>query len=157
MQKLIGTLAFAVAGGLGGPALAQDCGSPLIASMNWQSAEVLASLDKIILNEGYGCNADIIVGDTVPTITSMVEKGEPDLAPEGWVDLLPEVVGSGISEGKLVAAAVPRGAASHGAASRGFARRSRRSRLKKLRVPDVPGERTAATGMPANSSKPPVR
>ena len=87
-------------------AASAECGNVTIASMNWQSAEVLASLDKIILNEGYGCNADIIVGDTVPTITSMVEKGEPDLAPEGWIDLLPEVVGKGIEEGKIVGAAM---------------------------------------------------
>ena len=69
-------------------AFAADCGAVTIASMNWQSAEVLANVDKFILNKGFGCNADIITGDTVPTITSMVEKGEPDVAPEGWVDLL---------------------------------------------------------------------
>ena len=91
---------------LGAQANAADCGEVTIASMNWQSAEVLASLDKFILNEGYGCDAEIIVGDTVPTITSMVKKGQPDIAPEGWVDLLPEVVNRGISEGKLVGAAV---------------------------------------------------
>jgi glycine betaine/proline transport system substrate-binding protein len=85
---------------------AAECGDVTIASMNWQSAEVLASLDKFILTEGYGCNADIIQGDTVPTITSMVEKGEPDMAPEGWVDLLPEVVNRGLKEGKLVGAAL---------------------------------------------------
>ena len=78
-----GTLACANA------AFAADCGAVTIASMNWQSAEVLANVDKFILNKGFGCNADIITGDTVPTITSMVEKGEPDVAPEGWVDLLP--------------------------------------------------------------------
>ncbi|AWM25062.1 ABC transporter substrate-binding protein [Sinorhizobium fredii] len=81
------------------------CGDVTIASMNWQSAEVLAALDKFILTEGFGCNAEIIVGDTVPTITSMIEKGEPDVAPEGWVGLLPEVVNGGIGDGKLVAAA----------------------------------------------------
>jgi glycine betaine/proline transport system substrate-binding protein len=86
-------------------AFAADCGDVTIASMNWQSAEVLSALDKIILEEGYGCAAEITVGDTVPTITSMVEKGEPDIAPEGWVDLLPEVVNRGIEEGKLVVAA----------------------------------------------------
>ena len=83
-----------------------ECGDLTIASMNWQSAEVLAALDKFILTEGYGCNAEVIVGDTVPTITSMIEKGEPDLAPEGWVDLLPDVVNRGIEEGKLIGAAV---------------------------------------------------
>lgn len=90
---------------MGGAAQAAECGDLTIASMNWQSAEVLASLDKFILNEGFGCNAEIIVGDTVPTITSMIEKGEPDIAPEGWVDLLPDVVTRGLEEGKIVGAA----------------------------------------------------
>ncbi|RUM24032.1 ABC transporter substrate-binding protein [Rhizobium vallis] len=85
-------------------AQAADCGDVTIASMNWQSAEVLASLDKFILTEGYGCNAEIIQGDTVPTITSMTEKGQPDIAPEGWVDLLPDVVNAGVKNGKLVVA-----------------------------------------------------
>lgn len=93
--------AVAVAGGAG-VALAQDCGSVVIASMNWQSAEALASVDKFILENGYGCSADIIVGDTVPTLTSMIEKGQPDVAPEGWVDLLPDVVNGGINDGKII-------------------------------------------------------
>ena len=106
MNKLL-LLATVAAGVLSmADAASAECGDVTIASMNWQSAEVLASLDKIILNEGYGCKAEIIVGDTVPTITSMVEKGEPDLAPEGWIDLLPEVVGKGIEEGKIVGAAM---------------------------------------------------
>lgn len=86
---------------------AADCGSLTIASMNWQSAEVLSNLDKIILNEGYGCQAEITVGDTVPTITSMAEKGQPDVAPEAWIDLLPEVVKKGTEEGKIVQVGSP--------------------------------------------------
>lgn len=92
-------------------ASAAGCGDVTIASMNWQSAEVLANVDRFILNKGFGCNADITTGDTVPTITSMVEKGQPDVAPEGWVDLLPEVANRGLSEGKIVkgATALPDG------------------------------------------------
>jgi glycine betaine/proline transport system substrate-binding protein len=106
MRSLLAST-FLVVGTLSGTSLAAaaDCGSVTIASMNWQSAEVLSALDKIILSEGYGCDAEVTVGDTVPTITSMVEKGEPDIAPEGWVDLLPEVVNRGVEEGKLVVAA----------------------------------------------------
>ncbi len=63
-----------------------------IANMNWQSAEVLASVDKFILTEGYGCSAELVVGDTVPTITSMIEKGEAGHRAGGWVDLLADVV-----------------------------------------------------------------
>jgi len=107
MKQLLATTCLALGLlGTGGAASAAECGDVTIASMNWQSAEVLASLDKFILTEGYGCNADIIVGDTVPTITSMIEKGQPDVAPEGWVDLLPDVVNRGLEEGKLVGAAV---------------------------------------------------
>lgn len=96
------TLAAAVVVGGHGIALAQDCGAVVIASMNWQSAEVLAAVDQIILEAGYGCDAEIIVGDTVPTLTSMIEKGQPDVAPEGWIDLLPDVVNGGINDGKIV-------------------------------------------------------
>ena len=84
---------------------AAECGTVNIASMNWQSAEVLANVDKFILNKGFGCSADITTGDTVPTITSMVEKQQPDVAPEGWVDLLPEVISRGLTEGSIVKAA----------------------------------------------------
>lgn len=103
MKRLIASLAATSAlVGFGGMASAQDCGSLTIASMNWQSAELAAAVDQFILNNGYGCGAEIIQGDTVPTITSMVEKGQPEIAPEGWVDLVPEVIQQGIAEGKIV-------------------------------------------------------
>lgn len=103
MKKLLASTAFAaVLAGFSGAAVAAECGDVTISNMNWQSAEVLANIDKIILNAGYGCNAELVVGDTVPTLTSMTEKGQPDVAPEGWVDLLPDVVQKGIADKKLV-------------------------------------------------------
>ncbi len=103
MRNLLVSAAFAAALGVSaGAASAAECGAVTIANMNWQSAEVLANIDKIILNAGYGCKADLVVGDTVPTLTSMTEKGQPDVAPEGWVDLLPDVVQKGIADKKLV-------------------------------------------------------
>ncbi len=108
MNKLLASTCIAF--GLLGAATsanAADCGSVTIASMNWQSAEVLSALDKIILNEGYGCQAEVTVGDTVPTITSMAEKGSPDIAPEAWIDLLPDVVKKGTDEGRIVKVGSP--------------------------------------------------
>ena len=55
-----GVMAFVLLGGAGGTPSAAECGDVTIASMNWQSAEVLANLDKIILNVGYGCNAEVV-------------------------------------------------------------------------------------------------
>ena len=53
--------------------------------MNWASAGVAAYVDKIILENGYGCNVTVVTGDTMPTFASMNEKGQPDMAPEFWV------------------------------------------------------------------------
>lgn len=106
MKRLIAStyLAFAFLAGASA-ARAGECGQVTIASMNWQSAEVLSNIDKFVLSHGYGCDAEITIGDAVPTITSMAEKGQPDIAPEGWVDLLPDIVKRGLDEGKLVTAA----------------------------------------------------
>lgn len=106
MKSTIRTFVLATSSlvALAGAAAAQECGDLTIASMNWQSAELAAAVDQFILNNGFGCNAEIIQGDTVPTITSMVEKGEPQIAPEGWIDLVPEVVQAGLAEGKIVGA-----------------------------------------------------
>src|SRR5690606_37154461 len=107
MRKLLATTCLAVGIGAWAAApAAAECGDVNIVAMNWQSAEVLAALDAYILREGYGCNATIISGDTVPSITSMVEKGEPDVAPEGWIDLAPELIERGLAENRLVKAAV---------------------------------------------------
>ena len=58
------------------------CGNLTIANMNWASANFMAEVDKIILEKGYGCTVELVPGSTMPTFTSMQEKGEPDIAPE---------------------------------------------------------------------------
>ncbi|WP_294926382.1 glycine betaine ABC transporter substrate-binding protein [uncultured Paracoccus sp.] len=98
---ILGTAAALPFMALAGTAQA-ECGDLTIASMNWQSAEFAAALDAFILNNGYDCNAEVIQGDTVPTLTSMVERGQPEIAPEGWVDLVPEVIQSGLAEDRIV-------------------------------------------------------
>lgn len=90
-----------VAMGYASNAFSAECGEVTIASMNWQSAELLANIDKIILNKGYGCSAQLITGDTVPTITSMAEKGRPDIAPESAVSQAPTVIERALAEKKL--------------------------------------------------------
>ncbi|MGY5775297.1 glycine betaine ABC transporter substrate-binding protein [Rhizobium sp. LEGMi135b] len=84
---------------------AAGCGTVSLAVQNVQSQEVLAYVDKFILENGYGCTVETAPGDTVPTMTSMVEKGAPDVSSETWVDLLPEIVPRGLKENKIVEAA----------------------------------------------------
>ncbi|CZF82735.1 glycine betaine transporter periplasmic subunit [Grimontia celer] len=80
---------------------AAECGKVTIADMNWNSASLIANVDRIILAEGYDCDAELVPGDTMPTGTSMIEKGEPDIAPEFWSNSLKAALDRGVEEGRL--------------------------------------------------------
>lgn len=96
---------FASALGSGAFAQSSDsCGRVVIAEMNWASAGFAAWVDKIILEEGYGCQVELVTGDTMPTFTSMNEKGEPDIAPELWVNAVRDPLKAATDEGRLVTA-----------------------------------------------------
>ncbi|GIX13250.1 MAG: ABC transporter substrate-binding protein [Paracoccaceae bacterium] len=82
-----------------------ECGRVTIAEMNWASAGLAAWVDKIILEEGYGCEVALVTGDTVPTFTSMNEKGEPDVAPELWVNAVKIPLDAAVAEGRILIAA----------------------------------------------------
>jgi glycine betaine/proline transport system substrate-binding protein len=82
-----------------------ECGRVTIADMNWASAEFAAYIDKIILEEGYGCEVELVPGDTMPTSTSMMEKAEPDIAPELWINAVRTALDRAVAENRLVYAA----------------------------------------------------
>lgn len=86
------------------PVAAQECGDVSIAEMNWASAGLAAWVDKIILEEGYGCDVALVTGDTVPTFTSMNEKAEPDVAPELWVNSVKIPLDTAVEEGRIIIA-----------------------------------------------------
>ncbi len=106
MKKLLATTILAAGiAGFAGSAHAEDCGRVTVANMNWQSAEVLAHVDEIILSKGYGCEVELVQGDTMPTFTAMNEKGQPDMAPELWINSLRIPLEQAVSEGRLIIAA----------------------------------------------------
>jgi glycine betaine/proline transport system substrate-binding protein len=91
------------------PAAAQDdattCGTDRtidIAEMTWPSAAALAHIHATILETGYGCNVEIVTGDTVPTSTSMLTRGKPAVAPELWTSAVQEQWDKGVADGKVV-------------------------------------------------------
>lgn len=84
-----------------GAAASAVCGKVSVANMNWQSAEVLAHIDRIILSKGYGCEVELVPGDTLPTLTAMMEKGQPDVAPEAWISPVRQRLDAAVAEGKL--------------------------------------------------------
>ena len=77
------------------------CGKITIADMNSPSATLMAQLDPLILKHGYGCDVDVVPGDTMPTGTSMIEKGEPDIAPELWTNSFTIALRKGVDEKRL--------------------------------------------------------
>ena len=83
------------------PALAQECGKVQIADMTWASASLLANVDAFILENGYGCDPELVPGDTVPSFTSMNAKGKPDIAPELWVNFVQDPLQAAIAEGRM--------------------------------------------------------
>ena len=77
------------------------CGDVTIAEMNWASAEFMANVDKIILEEGYGCIVELIPGATLTTFASMDTKGVPDIAPELWTQAVEVPLKLRIAAGSL--------------------------------------------------------
>ena len=80
------------------------CGKVVVASQNWASAELMAEVDKVILEKGYGCEVELIPGATMPTFTSMDEKGAPDMNPEQWANAVYDPLNKAVDEGRLVIA-----------------------------------------------------
>jgi len=81
-------------------ALAQEC-RLTESEMNWASAELMANVDKVILEAGYGCEVELIPGATQTTFASMNEKAEPDVAPELWVNAVREPLEAAMAEGRM--------------------------------------------------------
>ena len=80
------------------------CGKLVIAEQNWASAELMANVDKIILEEGYGCEVELVPGATMPTFTSMNDKGTPDMNPEQWANAVYTPLKKAVSEKRLIIA-----------------------------------------------------
>lgn len=86
------------------PVQAKDCGDVTISEMNWPSAEFIANLDKIILQQAFGCHVQLLPGATVTTFASMESRGVPDIAPELWTNGVVERLNIALENGSIVVA-----------------------------------------------------
>ncbi|MGH1369474.1 MAG: glycine betaine ABC transporter substrate-binding protein [Maritimibacter sp.] len=100
-MKKLGAVATLSLSTFAGAAFADDCGTLTMAEMNWASAELMANVDKIILEAGLGCEVELIPGATTTTFASMNEKGEPDVAGELWINAVREPLEAAMGEGRL--------------------------------------------------------
>ena len=108
MKRVFGaayTMAVTVAVGLSWATVGNAaCGKVSIAEMNWASASLMANVDKLILEKGYGCEVELVAGATMPTFTSMNEKGAPDVAPELWANAVAIPLKKAVGENRLIVA-----------------------------------------------------
>jgi glycine betaine/proline transport system substrate-binding protein len=106
MRGALAVAALSFAGAVALPAQAADgsCDTDKtidIAEMTWASAAALAHIHAHILGDGYGCNVEIVAGDTVPTSASMLSKGVPAIAPDLWTSSIQEQWKKGLSDGQV--------------------------------------------------------
>ena len=104
IKKIIIPALFVLSFGLFTGVANAGCGKVVVASQNWASAELMAEVDKVILEKGYGCEVELIPGATMPTFTSMDEKGAPDMNPEQWANAVYTPLNKAVDEGRLVIA-----------------------------------------------------
>ena len=81
-----------------------ECGEVSIAEMDWASAEMIANIDKTILEAGYGCKVTLQQGGTTNIFASMENKGQPDVAPELWINAVREPLSRATESGDMVIA-----------------------------------------------------
>lgn len=72
-----------------------------IAEMDWASASALAHIHAKILADGFGCEVEVVPGNTVPTAASMIGRGQPAVAPELWMSSIEDAWGEGEAEGTV--------------------------------------------------------
>jgi glycine betaine/proline transport system substrate-binding protein len=95
--------ATAIATAFSSAAAADECGTVSIAEMNWASAELMANVDALILELGFGCNVTLVPGATETTFASMETRGQPDVAPELWINAVRIALDNAKDEGSLQA------------------------------------------------------
>ncbi|AJY47074.1 glycine betaine ABC transporter substrate-binding protein [Martelella endophytica] len=63
-----------------------QCGTVTEAELNWASAGIAAWVDKLIMENGYGCTVDLVEGNTDSTLSSITSEATPDIIPEFWYE-----------------------------------------------------------------------
>lgn len=91
-----------------GAAPAPVCGNrPLsIARMSWPSAALLAEIHARILSAEFDCEVRVVPGDQAATASSMGSIGQPQVAPELWINRIADLW-NGAMEGQMVRSAAP--------------------------------------------------
>ncbi len=87
--------------GFAAPAWSDSCRAVTITQMAWASANVVTSVSKFLMEQGYGCDVTTVPSSTPTALTSVAETGTPDILTELWVNTAPAYAEL-VEAGKLV-------------------------------------------------------
>jgi ABC-type proline/glycine betaine transport system substrate-binding protein len=134
------------------PAFACDLARPIVfAGFDWDSAQFHTAVARLILEKGYGCKTDAVVGSTIPLVQALAQ-GDVDVAMEIWKDNVTEVWTRAVARGQVLELGinfpdavqgwyVPRALVAPGAAAAGLRSVSDLPRFKALfRDPEEPAK-----------------
>jgi glycine betaine/proline transport system substrate-binding protein len=80
---------------------ASRCGTVSVARLNWASAAIISHIDAFVLEHGYGCDVELVPGDTISTLESMIADREPDISPETWINSARETLDEAVARRQL--------------------------------------------------------
>ncbi|MEQ9112309.1 MAG: ABC transporter substrate-binding protein [Rhodospirillaceae bacterium] len=85
-----------------GPAAACELNRPIVfAGMDWQSNAFHTAVAQFILEEGYGCETEVLPGTTIPLLQG-VAQGDIDIVMEVWKDNVTEVWNRGLRRRQVI-------------------------------------------------------
>lgn len=87
--KMVSAAAIVAAGTFSASSAAAECGAVSITEMDWASSAVVTAVSKFLMEQGYGCDVQVVPSSTVPALTSLSETGEPDILTEVWANSTP--------------------------------------------------------------------
>lgn len=86
------------------PALAQDCDGfdrPIVfAGLDWDSNSFNNGIARFILENGYGCETDVIPGSTIPLLNGMI-RGDIDVTMEVWIPNVRDAWDPAVADGTV--------------------------------------------------------
>ncbi len=79
-----------------------DVDRPIVfAGLDWDSNAFHTAVARFILEQGYGCETDVIPGSTIPLLTGLA-RGDIDVMMEIWRDNVTEAWTKAVAAGKVI-------------------------------------------------------
>ncbi|HEY40258.1 MAG TPA: ABC transporter substrate-binding protein [Dehalococcoidia bacterium] len=72
-----------------------------LSELNWGSAQFQSAVAKIIIEEGYGYDVELVPGETIPLFQGL-RDGDIDVFLEGWMENQQEAYDAAIAAGDIV-------------------------------------------------------